>query len=729
MTVFANGGSACGVPVQKGESGEFRQFCNLSGATLEAPDCAEVFGESLDFPPQASHAGGFYLYGCPDPQVVGADRQSCVCPPGTALTRGQYCAAVDECKPGAGACRENASCVSDGQTYSCACNPGYARSDLNGAARCVEVDECATGTDSCGDNAVCFNTAGSHQCACDAPECAGRESVLIAPSVNGTIVGRHGDFPALAGPRHYLPLGTIITFSATPAAGHFVSAWTGDCAGASADEACALAVGGEVSVGALFARINPCNAAGGRYEYANGGRQCVCPVREIMLESGVCAACPAGEGILPGGVCGACPVGGGILPGGFCGGVCPDGYLSINNVCEPEASKHTLPGMALTLYNMLDAALASYQPPIFPDGSRNLSVGVLFTIAIREYQQGILDRHNGKADYLGDLKSFEFDAPNRRPAAGGFSRFFTLAKDAGFEIDYIDDDGLVFSVRRAEVVLLQIPIRIAGAQQCLNAGWSYSASGESCGIPLTLSGGGGADQCHLSGGAWPQCADAFGAGLEFPPPTLSATGATLRFVYNCDPTGKAGFVPAAANTIGGTECVCAAPGGCGCPDGEELVGGVCLPSAVADQCRAAGWTLLADEGACGISLTLFGGAARTGVICPARPGRNARRFSGRPPIISRRRPSPTTGRPCALSTTATRPTKPGLFRPKPTLLPQPNASVPPEKESQPAAFAASVRSEKAFWPTACAASVRPETSRSITSACPRPPRTLCRGGR
>ena len=607
MTVFANGGAACGVPVQKGESGEFRQFCNLSGATLEAPDCAEVFGESLDFPPQASHAGGFYLYGCPDPQVVGADRQSCVCPPGTALTRGQYCAAVDECKPGAGACRENASCVSDGQTYSCACNPGYARSDLNGAARCVEVDECATGTDSCGDNAVCFNTAGSHQCACDAPECAGRESVLIAPSVNGTIVGRHGDFPALAGPRHYLPLGTIITFSATPAAGHFVSAWTGDCAGASADEACALAVGGEVSVGALFARINPCNAAGGRYEYANGGRQCVCPVREIMLESGVCAACPPGEGILPGGVCGACPVGGGILPGGFCGGACPDGYLSINNVCEPEASKHTLPGMALTLYNMLDAALASYQPPIFPDGSRNLSVGVLFTIAIREYQQGILDRHNGKADYLGDLESFEFDAPNRRPAAGGFSRFFTLAKDAGFEIDYIDDDGLVFSVRRAEVVLLQIPIRIAGAQQCLNAGWSYSASGESCGIPLTLSGGGGADQCHLSGGAWPQCADAFGAGLEFPPPTLSATGATLRFVYNCDPDGKAGFVPAAANTIGGTECVCAAPGGCGCPDGEELVGGVCLPSAVADQCEAAGWTLLADEGACGISLTLFGG--------------------------------------------------------------------------------------------------------------------------
>ena len=612
MTVFANGGVACGVPVQKGESGEFWQFCNLSGAMLDAPDCAEVFGESLNFPPQAGHAGGFYLYGCPDPQVVGADRQSCACPPGTALTRGQYCAAVDECKPGAGACQENASCARDGQIYSCACDPGYAESELNGAARCVEVDECATGADACGDSAVCFNTAGSYECACDGPECAGRESVLIARPVNGTIVGRHGGFPALTGPRHYLPPGTIITFSATPAVGHFLSAWTGDCASARVDEACALAAGGEVMVGALFARINPCNAAGGRYEYANGGRQCVCPVREVMLESGVCATCPPGEGILPGGVCGACPVGGGILPDGVCGGACPDGYLSINNVCEPEASRHTLSGMALTLYNMLEMEIAP--------GSNTFatpSKGLFFTIAIREYQQGILDRHNGKANYLGNLEGFQYYTRegernlDRRNSGGGYGRFLTSAERAGFDLTYIiDDDGNISDARNGgetERALSQIPIRVAGAQQCLNAGWGYSTSGESCGIPLTLSGGGGADECHLSGGAWPQCADAFGAGLEFPRPTLSATGATLRFVYNCDPTGKAGFVPAAANTIGGTECVCASPGGCGCPDGEELIGGVCLPSAIADQCEAAGWTLLADEGACEIPLTIFGG--------------------------------------------------------------------------------------------------------------------------
>ena len=593
LTVFADGGAACGVPVRKGESGEFWQFCNLSGAMLGAPDCAEVFGESLDFPHQASHAGGFYIYGCPDPQVVGADRQSCVCPPGTGLTRGQYCAVIDECGPEAGACQENASCARDGQSRVCACNPGYVQSDLNGQARCVEVDECATGAAACGDNAICFNTAGSYECACDAPECAGRESVLIARPVNGTIVGRHGDFPALTGPRHYLPLGTAVTFSATPAANHYVSAWTGDCAGASADRACALAVRGEVRVGALFAPINLCNAAGGRLEHANGDRQCVCPVREIMLESGVCGTCPPGEGIVAGGVCGACPVGGGILPDGRCGAACPDGHLSINNVCQPEVSARTLPGMALTLYNLLEAELAS-DINNFPTPEN----GLVFTIAIREFQQGILDRHSGKADYLGDLEGFETDAPNRRPAAGGFGRFFSRAEDAGFPpVDR----------RKVDKVLSQIPIRVAGAQQCLNAGWDYSTSGEICGIPLTLAGGGAADQCHLSGGAWPQCADAFGAGLTFPPPTLSATGATLRFVYNCDPTGRDGFVPAAANTAAATECVCIDPEGCGCPDGEKLIGGVCLPAAVADQCRAAGWTLLADEGACGIPLILWGG--------------------------------------------------------------------------------------------------------------------------
>ena len=616
LTVFANGNASCEVPVKNGGSDEIWPLCNLVGAAQGAPDCAEVFGESLDFPPQAGHnAGEFYIYGCPAPQTTGFDRKSCVCPSGGELKGGQ-CADIDECQTGTVVCQEHASCVNADPGHACACDSGYVRSDLGDMARCVEVDECAMGTDVCGDDAVCINTAGSYECVCSTHECAGRESVVIAPPVNGTIVGRHGDSLTLTGLDNYLPLGTTLTFSAIPDADHTVSAWTDDCAGASVDGACVLVIGGGVAVGALFARIDPCDAVAGRYAYVNGERQCVCPVRETILESGVCGACPPGEGILAGGGCGACPDGRGIVSGGHCG-ACPDGYLSINNVCEPEASKHTLPGMALTLYNMLDAALESYQTPLFSDGAPNVGLGALFTVAIREYQQGILDRHNGKADYLGNLEGFQYNMRggepnlNRRNSGGAYGRFLTSAERAGFDLTYVVDEfGNISDARdggETERVLSQIPIRVAGAQQCLNAGWGYSTSGESCGIPLTLSGGRAADQCHLSGGAWPQCADAFGAGLEFPRPTLSAAGATLRFIYNCDPTGKAGFVPAGANTIGGTECVCAAPGGCECPDGEELVGGVCLPSAVADQCEAAGWTLLADEGACEIPLILWGG--------------------------------------------------------------------------------------------------------------------------
>ena len=618
LTVFANGDASCEVPVKNGGSDEIWPLCNLTGAAQGAPDCAEVFGESLDFPPEASHnAGVFYIYGCPDPQMTGFDRQSCVCPSGGELKDGQ-CADIDECQAGTAVCQENASCVNADPGYDCACDSGYAaESDPDGMARCAEVDECAMGTDACGADTVCVNTAGSYECVCSTLECAGLESVLIARPINGTIIGRHSVSLTLAGLDNYLPPGTTLTFSAIPAVDHTLSAWTDDCAGKSVAGACVLTVeDGGATVGALFARIDPCDAVAGLYAYVNGERQCVCPVRETILESGVCGACPPGEGILAGGGCGVCPDGRGIVSGGHCG-ACPDGYLSINNVCEPEASKHTLPGMALTLYNMLDAALESYQTPLFADGAPNVGLGALFTIAIREYQQGILDRHNGKADYLGNLEGFQYNMRggepnlNRRNSGGAYGRFFTSAERAGFDLTYVVDEfGNISDARNGgetERALSQIPIRVAGAQQCLNAGWGYSTSGESCGIPLTLSGGRAADECHLSGGAWPQCADAFGAGLEFPRPTLSATGATLRFIYNCDPTGKAGFVPAAANTIGGTECVCASPGGCECPDGEELVGGVCLPSAVADQCEAAGWTLLADEGACEIPLILWGG--------------------------------------------------------------------------------------------------------------------------
>ena len=137
-------------------------------------------------------------------------------------------------------------------------------------------------------------------------------------------------------------------------------------------------------------------------------------------------------------------------------------------------------------------------------------------------------------------------------------------------------------------------------KKCKSAGWDSSLSdGGSCGIPLTLSGGAVSNKCNLSGSDSPQCDAVFGADVDFPAPTLSADGATLRFVYNCDPNGNTGLIPATSNTIAATECTC--------PAGQKIVDGICVVSAYVDKCENAGWSFSAADGSCGILLTLSGG--------------------------------------------------------------------------------------------------------------------------
>ena len=140
--------------------------------------------------------------------------------------------------------------------------------------------------------------------------------------------------------------------------------------------------------------------------------------------------------------------------------------------------------------------------------------------------------------------------------------------------------------------------------KCESAGWSFSAADGSCGILLTLSGGDPADKCYFAGESSPQCADVFGSTLHyFPSPTLSAENATLRFVYNCDPDDENGLLPATANTIAATECVCAA--------GAESVGGVCVSSEIAAgarNCLEAERVFSAESGgSCAVAITLSGG--------------------------------------------------------------------------------------------------------------------------
>ena len=122
-------------------------------------------------------------------------------------------------------------------------------------------------------------------------------------------------------------------------------------------------------------------------------------------------------------------------------------------------------------------------------------------------------------------------------------------------------------------------------EQCAAAGWDLFADDGSCGILVELGGGGDSDRCYFSGVQSPQCADVFGSTVNyFPSPTLAADGATtLRFVYDCDPNGQTGLVPATVNTIGATACVCSdakrtlSGGRCACSSGYREVGGQCEP--------------------------------------------------------------------------------------------------------------------------------------------------------
>ena len=93
-----------------------------------------------------------------------------------------------------------------------------------------------------------------------------------------------------------------------------------------------------------------------------------------------------------------------------------------------------------------------------------------------------------------------------------------------------------------------------GAQNCLAASRKFSAAdGGSCAVAVTLSGGTLYGKCRLSGSGSPQCEDVFGAGLDFP--SVSIDG---PFIYDCDPIGSKGLIPATTNTIAATECSCPA---------------------------------------------------------------------------------------------------------------------------------------------------------------------------
>ena len=556
--IDSDGGASCRIPVRDGAGEQSWTECNISGTDSDAPDCSEVFKDPLNIPLAADHEPeSSYVYNCPSGASPDSGRLNCVCLPGYADIGGR-CADIDECEAGIDECPDNVACENTAGGHTCDCPPGHILSE--GECLCdggrwggVCVEEFIVSGNKCVNSGWYASFGGGGGVLCHIPIRdasatinADRETcdLLHDPAVQG--VGQipcQDVFPDLmfplsvshnAGDRYvYNCPGSgeqsedFKSCKACPP-GHREKA-DGTCE--DIDE-CAANACGENALCTNTAGSYACACAPG---YARTGVSALTPgcadINECKLDA---RACPVGAACenTPGGRACLCPAGEGSFAGGPCG-ACPDGYFAINSVCEPAATKHTLPGKALTLYNLLAA-----------DNTHDTAI---YAGAIREYLRGILDRHNGKADYLGGLADFEPGATNSRPSGGADDRFFTHAETAGF--------GAVRGAGGTERALSQIPIRVAGAQECLDAGWDYSPAGESCGVPLTLSGGSAADQCHLSGAAAPQCADAFGAGLAFPPPTLSAAGATLRFVYNCDPDGENRLMPATINTVAATECV------------------------------------------------------------------------------------------------------------------------------------------------------------------------------
>ena len=120
---------------------------------------------------------------------------------------------------------------------------------------------------------------------------------------------------------------------------------------------------------------------------------------------------------------------------------------------------------------------------------------------------------------------------------------------------------------------------------CVRNLWGYDMSEDSCAIKVTLSGSGTVSaQCYMSGSKTPQCATVFGSNENIPSENEfeGFPGDKAPAIYNCDPDGDTGQIPATINTIKAVECRC--------PLREALNGdGVCEP----EQCEA-GMTIFVD---------------------------------------------------------------------------------------------------------------------------------------
>ena len=117
---------------------------------------------------------------------------------------------------------------------------------------------------------------------------------------------------------------------------------------------------------------------------------------------------------------------------------------------------------------------------------------------------------------------------------------------------------------------------VTRAEKCALSGWDLGPHMEFCRITpkaaedrIVDNFDCGLDQAYIDRRSSESylCSAAFGEDLDFPVRTDENAGA--RWVFNCDPDGENGMIPARENTIGATECRC--------PDETVMADGRCYP--------------------------------------------------------------------------------------------------------------------------------------------------------
>ena len=243
---------------------------------------------------------------------------------------------------------------------------------------------------------------------------------------------------------------------------------------------------------------------------------CSCNSGDGYVGNWPACACPAEQGTLADGNCGACPDGQGILPDKSCG-LCP-------------AERGILANAACGSCSAGEKIRADGTCGACPTGQTGAS----------DFYCGVCT--GGQEVINGACACPAGESP----------------------VDFTDGETLCYPQAVADA-----------ADKCRQSGHipSYGLPSEvslhACAVSTRNADSQDGDKaaCLLSDDAAdsPRCSEVFGADLVFP--QRPAVSTTLAYVYNCDPNGATGMIPATVNTIGAVQCVC--------PAEQGLVDGSC----------------------------------------------------------------------------------------------------------------------------------------------------------